>query len=70
MKENYFKPKQITLDLCQCDADMLIYAINNVDWSAYNPDNFGGEGVEAACVYFNDIENQLSDYFNFNEEED
>lgn len=44
-KKNYFKPKQVTLDLCQCDYDILMYAIYHVDWSEYEDENFGGEGV-------------------------
>ena len=60
-KKTYFKPKQVTLDLCQCDIDILMYAIYHVDWSEYDDENFGGEGIEAACIHLDDIEHQLED---------
>lgn len=61
MEENYFVPRDITLSLCQCDIDILLYAINNVDWSDYDEDDYEGEGVDAACIHLDDIECQLEE---------
>lgn len=69
-KKDYFKPKKIELELSQCDVDILLYAMYNIDWSNYNYRKFGGEGIAAACSHLDDVENQLSDYFDDEEEED
>ena len=59
MNENYFEPREVTLSLCQCDIDILAYVFNNVDWSNYNAENFGGEDANAASIHLADIEEQL-----------
>jgi len=58
--KDYFKPKSETLELAQCDLDMIGYALNHTDWSEYNPEDFGGEDAEvAANIHFVDIMEQL-----------
>lgn len=63
MKKDYFKPKKVELELSQCDVDILLYAMYNIDWSHYKARNYGGEEVAAACVHLDDIENQLGEEF-------
>ena len=58
-KEKYFAPERTTLYLCECDKDMLQYALNHVDWSEYSDEDFGGEGVMACGEHFRDILNQI-----------
>ena len=38
-----------------------MYAIYHIDWSEYDDEDFGGEGIEAACIHLYDIEHQLED---------
>lgn len=60
MEEDYFKPERITLYLSECEKDMLAYALNHVDFSEYNAEDYGGESAEvAANIHFNDILQQL-----------
>ena len=61
MKNDYFKPRDIIMSLCQCDIDIFMYAIYHVDWSEYDDEDFGGEGIEAACIHLDDIECQLEE---------
>ena len=57
---DYFKSKDVTLNLSECDKDMIGYALNHTDWSEYNPEDFGGEDAEvAANIHFVDIMEQL-----------
>ena len=69
-KKDYFKPKQVELSLSQSDVDILLYAMYNINWKHYKARNYGGEEVAAACVHLDDIENQLSDYFELDENTD
>lgn len=58
----YFKAdKKIELLLSQSDIDILVYAINHINWNEYDEANFGGEGIEAACCHLDDFENQITD---------
>lgn len=60
MNKDYFKPEPTTLYLCECEKDMLAYALNHVDWSEYNAEDYGGESADvAANIHFNDILQQL-----------
>ena len=63
MDENYFTIKDIKLSVSKCCVDMLVYAMNHIDWSEYDADDFGGEGVGAACGHLDDIECQLIESF-------
>ena len=60
MNKDYFKLERITLELSECDKDMIQYALNNVDWDDYNDEDYGGESADvAANIHFNDILQQL-----------
>ena len=60
MGEDYFKPEPTTLYLSECERDMLAYALNHVDFSEYNAEDYGGESADvAANIHFNDILQQL-----------
>ncbi len=60
MTEDYFKPKSVTLELCDCDIDLIAYALNHTDWSEYSSEDFGGEDADvAANIHFADILSQL-----------
>lgn len=63
MDENYFTIKDIKLSVSKCCVDMLVYAMNHIDWSEYDADDFGGESGWAACVHLDDIEGQLLEQF-------
>lgn len=58
-KKDYFKTEKKELLLSQSDIDILVYAINHVDWSEYDADEFGGEGIEAAAMHLDDLEMEL-----------
>lgn len=45
------------------DAKILLYAINNVDWDRYDPEEYDGESAETAWEYLSDIENQICEEF-------
>lgn len=47
----------------ELDAKILIYAINHIDWTEYNPEEYDGEGIGAACEHLNDIEYQICEEF-------
>ena len=68
MNKKYFEAKDICLRLSLCDIDMINYAFNHIDWSEYDPDNFGGEGIDACGIHLDDIEQQL-EYCGFEVEE-
>lgn len=61
-EKEYFKPREVKLELCQCDVDILLYVMNHIDWSEHVADDYGGEGVDAACIHLDDIENLLIEY--------
>ena len=58
-EEKYFKAKETTLYLSECDKDMLQYALSNVDFSDYSDEDFGGEDFLACIDHFIDILNQI-----------
>lgn len=61
MNEEYFiANKKIELYLSQSDIDILVYAINHINWNEYDDKNFGGEGIDAACCHLDDFENQIT----------
>lgn len=37
----------------ELDAKILFYAINHVNWNEYNPEEYDGESIGAACIYLN-----------------
>ena len=47
----------------ELDAKILFYAINHVNWNEYNPEEYDGEGIEAAGEHLNDIEYQICEEF-------
>ena len=62
MNEDYFLAnKKIELLLSQSDIDILVYAINHINWNEYDDKNFGGEGIDAACCHLDEFENQIID---------
>ena len=62
MNEEYFiANKKITLYLSQSDIDILVYAINHINWNEYDEANFGGEGIDAACCHLDEFENLITD---------
>lgn len=58
-EERLFQSRKKELLLSQSDIDILVYAINHVDWSEYDADEFGGEGIEAAAMHLDDLEMEL-----------
>lgn len=62
MNEEYFiANKKIELLLSQSDIDILVYAINHINWNEYDDKNFGGEGIDAACCHLDEFENLITD---------
>lgn len=62
MNEEYFiANKKITLYLSQSDIDILVYAINHINWNEYDEANFGGEGIDAACCHLDEFEGLITD---------
>lgn len=58
----YFKAnKKVTLLLSQSDIDILVYAINHINWNEYDDENFGGEGIYAACSHLDEFEQQITE---------
>ena len=59
---NYFYAKDVNIRtrLSQCDVDILLYAINHVDWSEYNAEDYGGESDLAACEHLDDFEYMIA----------
>lgn len=47
----------------ELDAKILFYAINHVNWNEYNPEEYDGEGIGAACEHLNDIEYRICEEF-------
>lgn len=62
-KEKYFSWKNVTFELSPCDADILLYAINHIDWSQYDEEYFGGEDSGAAGEHLCWFENTLNEAF-------
>mgnify|MGYP003292978703 CR=1 FL=1 len=60
--ENYHKTQKVELWLSQSDIDILIYAINNVNWNDYDADDYDGESDWAAGLHLEDFENQITEY--------
>ena len=60
MKYNDRKYIEIPSEL---DAKILIYAINHIDWTEYDPDEHDGESIGAACEHLNDIEYRICEEF-------
>lgn len=48
MEENYFTAVEHKVYVSPCDIDMLRWALNNVDWSTYDSEDFGDESECAA----------------------
>lgn len=62
MNEEYFiANKKKTLYLSQSDIDILVYAINHINWNEYDDKNFGGEGIDAACCHLDEFESLITD---------
>ena len=61
--EDYFTPKKVTFILSPSDADILLYAINHIDWSQYDEEYFGGEDSDAAGVHLCYFEGDLNNAF-------
>ena len=62
MNEDYFiANKKIELLLSQSDIDILVYAINHINWNEYDDKNFGGEGIDAACCHLDEFEGLITD---------
>ena len=62
MNEEYFiANKKKTLYLSQSDIDILVYAINHINWNEYDYKNFGGEGIDAACCHLDEFEGLITD---------
>ena len=62
MNEEYFiANKKIELLLSQSDIDILVYAINHINWNEYDDKNFGGEGIDAACCHLDEFEGLITD---------
>lgn len=61
MEDNidYFGTKDYRIQLSQCDIDMLRFALNHIDWTYYDSDDFCGESADAAGIHFDDILTQL-----------
>ena len=61
MEDNidYFGAKDYRIQLSQCDIDMLRFALNHIDWTYYDNDDFCGESADAAGIHFDDILTQL-----------
>jgi len=71
MEENkdYFTWKNVTFELSPCDADILLYAINHIDWSEYDEEDFGGESVDAACEHLCWFEDTLNKEFDIDDDD-
>ena len=52
MEDNidYFGTKDYRIQLSQCDIDMLRFALNHIDWTYYDSDDFCGESADAAGI--------------------
>ena len=62
MNEEYFLAnKKIELLLSQSDIDILVYAINHINWNEYDDKNFGGESIDAACRHLDEFESLITD---------
>ena len=60
--ENYHKKQTVELWLSQSDIDILIYAINHINWDEYDADDYDGESDLSAISHLDDFENQITEY--------
>ena len=59
INDDYLGAKDYRIQLSQCDIDLLRFALNHVDWTYFDSDDFGGESADAAGIHFDDILTQL-----------